>query len=193
MPRTEKKSNSTNFTIEIASQHRFDTNKLCKWMTENVAGFSPPIEISQFENGMSNPSFLISGRSDKNFVLRKNPPGKLLPSAHAVDREHAIMDALKHSDVPVPKMYAFCSDKDVIGTEFFVMEHIMGRVFDDVSLPGLSKEERSAIYKSMGITLAKLHSVNFKCLGLESYVSLDFVLAAEYILQPFLLTVLFQA
>ncbi|MBE03861.1 MAG: phosphotransferase family protein [Gammaproteobacteria bacterium] len=169
MTKTEKKSNSTNFTIEIASQHRFDTNKLCKWMTENVAGFSPPIEISQFENGMSNPSFLISGRSDKNFVLRKKPPGKLLPSAHAVDREHAIMDALKHSDVPVPKMYAFCSDKDVIGTEFFVMEHIMGRVFDDVSLPGLSKEERSAIYKSMGITLAKLHSVNFKCVGLESY------------------------
>tara|TARA_Y100001934_G_C12384521_1_gene794689 strand:- start:9179 stop:10252 length:1074 start_codon:yes stop_codon:yes gene_type:complete len=169
MTKTVKKRNYTNFTIEIASQHKFDTNKLCEWMTENVAEFSPPIEISQFENGMSNPSFLISGRSDKNFVLRKKPPGKLLPSAHAIDREHKIMGALINSEVPVPKMYGFCSDRNIIGTEFFIMEHVLGRVFDNVSLPELPTQERSAIYESMAITLAKLHTVDYKSLGLEDF------------------------
>jgi len=169
MPKISKNTNLTNITVPIAQQHQFEIEPLNQWMVENIVDFSAPMHISQFENGMSNPSFLISGKSNKNFVLRKKPPGRLLPSAHAVEREYRIMDALKDSDVPVPKMYALCSDREVIGTEFFVMEHILGRVFDEVSLPSLPAEERSAIYKSMAITLAKLHSVDYKSLELSDF------------------------
>jgi len=152
----------------VREAHRFDEHALTAYLESNVPDFEGPVTIRQFEGGQSNPTFRLDTPSAR-FVMRKQPPGKLLPSAHQVDREYRVMHALANSDVPVPKMFALCEDADVIGTKFYVMEHIEGRLFTDVLLPGLSNAERSAIYEDLARVLAALHGVDPQAVGLEDF------------------------
>lgn len=159
----------TDQVVPVLDQHRFDTEPLVGWLEANVEGFRGPIEIAQFQGGMSNPTFLITDAGGARYVLRKKPPGELLPSAHAVDREHRITTALADTPVPVVRTLGLCDDISVVGTEFFLMEHATGRVFHDPSLPDLTPEDRAAVYNSMGETLAALHQVDFTAVDLADY------------------------
>ncbi len=154
--------------IPVRDAHRFDEDRLADYLTDHLAGFEGPLKIRQFEGGQSNPTFLLS-TEDKHYVLRKKPPGKLLPSAHMVEREYRIMKTLENSDVPVPRMFLLCEDETVIGTTFFVMEYIQGRVLEDITLPGMAPEERRAMFFDVIRVLAALHSVDYVALGLTNY------------------------
>jgi len=127
-----------------------------------------PIELSQLTGGQSNPTFKISN-GNSHYVLRKKPSGVLLPSAHAVDREYRVMKALAATDVPVPQMLAYCDDESIIGTAFFIMEYLDGRVFADQSLPGLAAGERQQIYEQMNHTISAIHRLDYVSLGLETF------------------------
>jgi acyl-CoA dehydrogenase len=127
-----------------------------------------PIQLSQLTGGQSNPTFKISCGNER-FVLRKKPAGVLLPSAHAVDREHRVMKALANTDVPVPKMLAYCEDENIVGTAFFIMEYLDGRVFVDQTLPQLPASVRHVIYEQMNNTIAAIHRLDYASLGLESF------------------------
>ena len=154
--------------IPVRDAHRFDENKLAEYLSTYLAGFEGPLKVQQFEGGQSNPTFLLSTPNEQ-YVLRKKPPGKLLPSAHMVEREFRIMKALEKTEVPVPQMYLLCEDDAVIGVNFFVMEYVRGRVLADLTLPDMSRQERRAIYQDMIRVLAALHSVDHVALGLEDY------------------------
>jgi len=127
-----------------------------------------PIVLSQLTGGQSNPTFKISN-GNSHYVLRKKPSGILLPSAHAVDREYRVMKALAKTEVPVPQMLAYCEDESVIGTAFFIMEYLDGRVFADQSLPGLQASERRKVYEQMNHTIAAIHRQDYESLGLENF------------------------
>ena len=154
--------------IPVRDAHRFNEDRLAEYLTVHLAGFEGPLKILQFEGGQSNPTFLLS-TEDKQYVLRKKPPGKLLPSAHMVEREYRIMKTLENTDVPVPRMFLLCEDETVIGVTFFVMEYIRGRVLEDITLPGMAPEERRAIYFDLVRVLAALHSVDYAARGLENF------------------------
>lgn len=160
---------ATDESVPVLDAHRFDEDALTRFMSDHVDGFAPPLTVTQFQGGMSNPTFLLTDGSGKRYVLRKKPPGELLPSAHAVDREFKVISALNATDVPVAKAYALCEDDAVIGQAFYIMEFLEGRVFRDVALPDLPPDERRAIYESMIDALAKLHSVDFEAVGLSDY------------------------
>jgi len=135
----------------------------------NQLGLSKgPVELSQLTGGQSNPTYKISN-GNSHYVLRKKPSGVLLPSAHAVDREYRVMKALAGTDVPVPKMLAYCEDESIIGTAFFIMEYLDGRVFVDQSLPGLQPNERRQVYAQMNQTIAAIHRLDYVSLGLETF------------------------
>ena len=155
-------------TVAVLDRHRFDEAALARWCLDHVEGFEGPLSVTQFQGGQSNPTFLLTTPA-RRYVLRKKPPGKLLASAHQVDREYTVMKALAATPVPVPHMYALCTDPEVIGTEFYVMEHLAGRVFRDPTLPGMTPAERAAIYDEMNRVLAELHSVDFEAVGLGDY------------------------
>jgi aminoglycoside phosphotransferase (APT) family kinase protein len=131
----------------VREAHRFDEAALAAYLAEHVDGFNGELTVRQFEGGQSNPTFLLAA-GGREYVLRKQPPGELLPSAHQVDREHRVMAALAEQDVPVPRMFALCEDASVIGTKFYVMEKVEGRVLTEVLLPELSPAERGAIYRT---------------------------------------------
>jgi aminoglycoside phosphotransferase (APT) family kinase protein len=154
--------------IPVRDAHRFDEGRLAEYLAAHLAGFEGPLKVLQFEGGQSNPTFLLNTEK-KQYVLRKKPPGKLLPSAHMVEREFRIMKALEKTDVPVPRMHLLCEDDTVIGVTFFVMEYVRGRVLADFTLPDMSVRERRAIYLDMIRVLAALHSVDYAALGLENY------------------------
>jgi len=137
-------------------------------MRANIQGFSGPIELRQFAGGQSNPTFLVQS-ADHRYVLRRKPPGKLLPSAHAVDREYRVIAALANTDVPVARAYALCEDPAVIGTAFYVMDYVEGRLFWDAALPEVAPHERRAIYAEMTRVIAALHSVDYTAVGLGDY------------------------
>jgi aminoglycoside phosphotransferase (APT) family kinase protein len=153
-------------TVEVRPAHRFDSTALEKLLVARLGARLTGIQ--QMRGGQSNPTFVLA--TDKGeFVLRKQPPGTLLPSAHAVDREYRILSALSETDVPVPRPLFFCDDRDVIGTPFYVMERLRGRVFWYPTLPEAAREERRAIYFGMAEALARLHLVDWKAAGLSDY------------------------
>jgi len=148
--------------------HGVDTQKLQIWMQEHIAGFCGAVDVHQFAGGQSNPTFLVQA-ADRRYVLRRKPPGKLLPSAHAVDREFRVLTALKDTDVPVAHAFALCEDPGIIGSAFYVMEYVEGRIFWDASLPEAGPAERAPIYMEMVRVLARLHSVDYNAVGLASF------------------------
>lgn len=147
---------------------QLDLEAVEKYLTGKLPGFKGPITAEKTPTGQSNPTFLLSSPSGE-YVLRRKPPGQLLKSAHAVDREYRVMTALAGSDVPVPKTHLLCEDEDVIGAMFYVMERVRGGIFFDPALPNHENEQRAAMYDSMNAALAALHSVDYKAVGLEDY------------------------
>ncbi len=155
-------------TKEVSENLKFESKLLQEWINDNVKDSGNIKKIEQFKGGQSNPTYKIS--TEKNaYVLRRKPPGKLLPKAHAVDREYKVITALYETDVPVPKTYGLCEDDSVVGTPFFLMEYVDGRVYWDHMLPKCSPEERALIYKNKNKVIASLHSVDYKEVGLEDY------------------------
>ncbi|KAG8516219.1 Acyl-CoA dehydrogenase family member 11, partial [Galemys pyrenaicus] len=159
-------------TAEVLPQHKFDCKALEAYLNQHLPGFGAEPEVKltvvQYRSGQSNPTFYLQ-KGQQAYVLRKKPPGSLLPKAHKIDREFKVQEALFSTGFPVPKPLLYCSDASVIGTEFYVMEHVRGRIFRDYTIPGASPAERSAIYVAMIETLAQLHSLNVQSLQLEGY------------------------
>jgi aminoglycoside phosphotransferase (APT) family kinase protein len=155
-------------TMAVREQHRFELGRLEAWLGEQVAGFRGPLVVEQFRGGQSNPTFRLSGGGER-YVLRRKPPGKLLPSAHAVDREYRVITALQGTGVPVARTYGLCLDESVIGTAFYVMEYVEGRVLWDPTLPGLSPSQRFAVYDAMNEVIARLHRVDYRAIGLADF------------------------
>ena len=145
-----------------------DERKLTEWMSENISGFKGPLTLAKFSGGQSNPTYKVT-TPQTNYVLRRKPPGKLLPGAHAVEREYQIMSALAETDVPVPHCYALCEDVDVIGTPFFIMEMMDGRIIWEPRMPEVALADRADHYAAMVSVIAELHKVDYKKIGLESY------------------------
>jgi len=153
---------------DVVPAHRFDEAGLHTWLRARVAEVGHRLEVKQFQGGASNPTFLLTTDGGHRFVLRKKPPGQLLSSAHQVDREYRVMKALDGL-IPVPKMRALCEDPHVIGTSFYVMDYLEGRIFRDATLPDQTPADRAAIYDDLNATLAKLHKVDFEAVGLGDY------------------------
>jgi aminoglycoside phosphotransferase (APT) family kinase protein len=152
----------------IRENHRFDESRLERYLHDHLPGFRGPLAVHQFVGGQSNPTFLLETPGAR-FVMRKKPPGTLLPSAHAVEREYRIIKALAATDVPVPRTYVLCEDAGVIGTAFFVMDFVDGRIFRDPMMPDSTPGERAACYDSMNDVLARLHKVDFRAVGLGDF------------------------
>ena len=155
-------------TTDVRDSLRFDEDQLTDYMTSHVEGFHGPLQVQQFKGGQSNPTYLLQGDSGR-YVLRRKPPGNLLKSAHAVDREYRVISALYGADFPVPRPYVLCEDDVVIGTAFYIMEYVEGRIFWELDLPELDPGERAAIYDSVNDTIAKLHGFDYHALGLDDY------------------------
>ncbi|MBU3069998.1 phosphotransferase family protein [Aestuariicella sp. G3-2] len=146
-----------------------DTEVLSRYLEANIEGFKGPITAEKFAGGQSNPTFKITAASG-TYVLRRQPPGKLLKSAHAVDREYRVLNALKDTDVPVARVYHLCEDRDVIGSMFYIMEFCDGHIYWGAALPEIeSNEKRAAMYDEMNRVLAALHSVDLEATGLSDY------------------------
>jgi aminoglycoside phosphotransferase (APT) family kinase protein len=152
----------------VRAVHRFDEVRLEHYLTDRMPGFRGPLKIRQFVGGQSNPTYMLETPAAR-FVMRKKPPGTLLQSAHQVEREFRIIKALAATDVPVPRVHILCEDADVIGTAFFVMDFVDGRIMRDSTMPGSTPEERAACYDSMNGVLARLHKVDFRAVGLGDF------------------------
>ncbi len=148
--------------------HRFDEQALREYLAAHLDDFSGELQVLQFQGGQSNPTFLLD-TGTRRYVLRKKPPGKLLPSAHMIEREYKVIAALNQTDVPVPPARLLCEDADIIGTPFYVMDYVEGRVLSRPDLPEVDKSERRAIYMAMIETLARLHKVDYKSVGLGDF------------------------
>src|SRR5687768_2029077 len=155
-------------TKEVAAPLRFDTARLEEYLTANAKGFKGPLSVRQFKGGQSNPTYLLETPARK-YVLRRKPPGKLLPSAHAVDREFRVIAALHAQGFPVAKPVIYCSDESVAGTAFYVMGFVPGRVFWNPEMPGSNPAERAAVYDAMNQALARLHSFDPAAIGLSDF------------------------
>jgi len=153
---------------EVREAHRFDEGALDQYLAEFLEGYRGPLRVRQFEGGQSNPTFLLSAESG-DYVLRKKPPGVLLPRAHMIEREYRILAALAATDVPVPKVHLLCETPDPIGTPFFIMDYVRGRLLRDPTLPNLKPAERRAIYEEILRVLASLHAVDYEAIGLADY------------------------
>ncbi|MBL8269164.1 phosphotransferase [Steroidobacter sp.] len=160
--------NSDVALIEVLPQHRFDEAPLWQYLQQHLDDFAGPAQLRQFQGGQSNPTYLIQTPTRK-FVLRKKPPGKLLPSAHLVEREYRILHALPADQVPVPRARVLCEDPSIIGTPFYVMDHIDGRVITNVTLPNLTPAERRGIYTDYARVAAQLHAVDYRACGLADF------------------------
>ncbi len=158
--------------VDVLAAHRFDEKKLWRYLRDHLEDFSEPAAVRQFQGGQSNPTFLIE-TPDRKYVLRKQPPGMLLPSAHAIDREYRVQAALKGTPVPVVPMRLFCEEPGIIGTPFYIMDFIPGRVFARPDLPDLDHGQRKAAYHTFAETLAALHEVDFRAVGLGDYGRTD--------------------
>jgi aminoglycoside phosphotransferase (APT) family kinase protein len=152
----------------VEDRHRLDDARLAAWMGANVKGFAGPLEVFQFKGGQSNPTYRLDTPA-KRYVLRRKPFGKLLPSAHAVDREYKVITALHAAGFPAPKTHGLCSDDAVIGSMFYIMDMVPGRIFWDGALPTLTPAARSEIYRAEIDTLAQLHSYDPAQIGLGDF------------------------
>ncbi|WP_156396853.1 phosphotransferase [Noviherbaspirillum sp. Root189] len=146
----------------------FETGRLQRYLEEHVEGFVGPLQARRFSDGQSNPTYLLETPGQR-YVLRKKPSGVLLPSAHAVEREYRVITALHGSGVPVARTYCLCDDSTVIGTPFYVMEFVAGRVLWDPTLPGMQASERAAIYNDMNRVIAALHGIDPVAAGLGDF------------------------
>ncbi len=146
-------------TKPVEERHRFETGALEKLLNEKITS------VEQFKGGQSNPTYKINGK----YVLRRKPPGKLLPSAHAVDREFRVISALHKAGFPVARPHLLCEDESVIGSAFYVMDYVEGRVLWDQSLPEMTKAERAAIWDELNAVIARLHSLDYRAIGLEDF------------------------
>jgi aminoglycoside phosphotransferase (APT) family kinase protein len=155
-------------TTPVRAGHAIDAVALDAWMRANVEGYRGPLAIEQFKGGQSNPTYkLITPR--RSYVLRKKPPGQLLKGAHAVEREAQVLRSLETVGFPVAHVFGLCTDDEVIGAWFYVMELVEGRIFWDATAPGLGREERRALFDSMNATIARLHQVDYESVGLGDY------------------------
>jgi len=155
-------------TTGVRRGHEIDRDALERYLSDHLRGFLGPLEVRQFEGGQSNPTYYLHASSG-DYVLRKKPPGQLLPSAHAVDREYRVMTALGNTSVPVPITRLMCDDAAIIGTPFFVMDCVGGRVFRQPHLPGVTPADRARMYEHMAEVLATLHRVDVAAIGLSDY------------------------
>ena len=180
--------------VPVLPNHRFDEAALSAYLTESLPGFRPPYEVMQFQGGQSNPTYCLLApdsrfltthdarhlaAQDARYVLRKKPPGTLLQSAHAVDREYRVMSALAGTDVPVPHMRLMCDDSSVIGTPFYVMDHVDGRIYTDIRLRDVPKDQRGPMYDDMARVMAALHRVDWRAAGLEGFGRPDGYIARQ--------------
>ena len=155
--------------VDVLPAHKFDEASLLTWLQQTIPGFGTRLDVRQFQGGQSNPTFLLDTDSSQ-YVLRKKPPGKTLPSAHMVEREYKVMRALsEHTSVPVPNTRALCEDSNVIGTPFYVMDYLEGRIVSHSALRALDRQERLPAHHSAIDTLARLHSVDVKAVGLGDF------------------------
>ena len=162
------RSTQNSGTVEVRNAHRFDQASLEAWMSHYVPGYEGPLRIEQFKGGQSNPTYkLITPAA--NYVLRRKPPGKLLPGAHAVDREFRVISALYGEGFPVARPIALCLQEEVIGTAFYLMEMVEGRIFWEADLPEVPREDRPAYLDAMNATLARLHTIDPAAAGLGDY------------------------
>lgn len=155
-------------TREVSERLRFDEAALARWMEDHVADFGGPLTVSQFKGGQSNPTYKLD-TPIASYVLRRKPPGKTLPGAHAVDREYRVLAALGRQGFPVARVHALCEDEGVIGTAFYVMDMVPGRIVWEAEFPGLTPEDRAAHFDAMNATLAQLHSYDPEAIGLGDY------------------------
>ena len=155
-------------TGEVRSAHRFDTGRLAEWMAREVEDYAGPLAVEQFKGGQSNPTYKLVTPA-RNYVLRRKPPGQLLPGAHAVDREYRVITALGAQGFPVARTYGLCLDEEVIGTSFYVMEMVEGRIFWEATFPEVPAPERPAYFDAMNATLAALHGIDPDEAGLSDY------------------------
>ena len=157
-------------TRPVSDKHAFDTAALTAWLGKNLEGFAGPLTVEMFKGGQSNPTYKLTTPA-RSYVMRSKPGpvARLLPSAHAVEREFAVMSGLAGTDVPVPRMYCLCEDESVIGRAFYIMEFMQGRVLWDQALPGMTMAQRDAIYDEMNRVIAALHTVKFADRGLAGY------------------------
>ncbi len=157
-------------TRSVSEKHAFDIAALTNWLNQHLEGFAGPLSVEMFKGGQSNPTYKLITPA-KSYVMRAKPGpvAKLLPSAHAVEREFTVMGGLHGTGVPVPQMYCLCEDESIIGRAFYVMEFMQGRVLWDQALPGMTPAERGAIYDEMNRVISKLHTVKFAERGLAGY------------------------
>lgn len=164
MDRTEANSG----TREVLAPLRFDEAALARWMSAHVEGFAGPLTVDQFKGGQSNPTYRLATPA-KSYVLRRKPPGALLPGAHAVEREHRVISALASAGFPVARAYGLCEDDSVVGTPFYVMDLVEGRIFWEAHLPQVPARQRTAHFDAMNATIATLHTIDPAAIGLADY------------------------
>lgn len=151
---------------DVAARHRIDLDRLAAWLGD-VTPVTPPLSASQFKGGQSNPTYLVEDAAGRRFVIRRKPPGALLGSAHQVEREFRVMSALAGSGLPLPRLHGLCEDAGVIGSTFYAMDFVAGRVFWDQTLPTVARAERPLVYAATAKTLARLHAVNVQAVSLS--------------------------
>ena len=157
-------------TMPVPERHRIDTVRLAEWLSQHLPGFSGPLDVQIFKGGQSNPTYLLSTPSG-SWVMRAKPGpvARLLPSAHAIEREYRVLSALAPTSVPVARVYCLCEDESVIGRAFYLMEHVRGRVLWEQSLPDFTQAQRAAIYDEMNRVMAALHTIDPAQIGLADY------------------------
>jgi aminoglycoside phosphotransferase (APT) family kinase protein len=155
-------------TTAVREAHRFDPQALEAWLREHVPNYAGPLGVEQFKGGQSNPTYKLT-TPDANYVLRRKPPGTLLKGAHAVEREARILTALEIAHYPVPHVYGLCTDEHVIGTWFYVMDCVAGRIVWDAAFPDVGRADRPLYFDAMNATLAQLHRIDHAAIGLADY------------------------
>lgn len=155
-------------TSEVRAAFRFDETRLIEWMQSHVEGFSGPLRVEQFKGGQSNPTYKLS-TPNKSYVMRRKPPGVTVKGAHAVDREARIQSALAGTDVPVARIYGLCTDDNIIGSWFYIMDHVEGRIFWDARLPAVPHKDRPAYFDAMNAAIAALHKADYQSMGLQDF------------------------